>query len=88
MNLGIVVRFCQTLLETPRTVSFVSEEQIRLFGVSTGRPDAWYRALTPLRVTACRGINVRVFPRHYRGMKRLNQQGHAHRVVRHGQHQW
>lgn len=77
--------FAKPLLETPRSVSFVSEEQIRLFGVSTVEDLA---RVVPGTYTTTRyglqgGINVRGVPAdtYYRGMKRLNQQGHVRTVL-------
>jgi iron complex outermembrane recepter protein len=77
--------FAKPLLETPRSVSFVSEEQIRLFGVSTVEDLA---RVVPGTFTTTRyglqgGINVRGVSAdtYYRGMKRLNQQGHVRTVL-------
>jgi len=73
--------FQKPLLETPRTVSFVSEEQIALLNIST--PDDLAR-LVPGTYTNRRwglqgGIDVRNVSAdmYFRGMKRLNMQGHA-----------
>lgn len=73
--------FQKPLLETPRTVSFVSEEQIALLNIST--PDDLSR-LVPGTYTNRRwglqgGIDVRNVSAdmYFRGMKRLNMQGHA-----------
>jgi iron complex outermembrane recepter protein len=77
--------FAKPLLETPRAVSFVSEEQIRLFGVSTVED---LTRVVPGTYTTTRyglqgGINVRgvTADTYYRGMKRLNQQGHVRTVL-------
>lgn len=77
--------FAKPLLETPRSVSFVSEEQIRLFGVSTVED---LTRVVPGTYTTTRyglqgGINVRgvAADTYYRGMKRLNQQGHVRTVL-------
>jgi iron complex outermembrane recepter protein len=77
--------FAKPLLETPRSVSFVSEEQIRLFGVSTVED---LTRVVPGTYTTTRyglqgGINVRGVSAdtYYRGMKRLNQQGHVRTVL-------
>jgi hypothetical protein len=73
--------FAKPLLETPRSVSFVSEEQIALLGISTA--DDLSR-LVPGTYTNRRwglqgGIDVRNVSAdmYFRGMKRLNMQGHA-----------
>lgn len=77
--------FAKPLLETPRSVSFVSEEQIRLFGISTVED---LTRVVPGTYTTTRyglqgGINVRGVSAdiYYRGMKRLNQQGHVRTVL-------
>jgi len=77
--------FSKPLLETPRSVSFVSEEQIRLFGISTVED---LTRVVPGTYTTTRyglqgGINVRgvAADTYYRGMKRLNQQGHVRTVL-------
>jgi outer membrane receptor protein involved in Fe transport len=73
--------FSKSILETPRTVSFVSEEQIGLLGISTADDLA---RIVPGTYTNRRwglqgGIDVRNTPAdmYFRGMKRLNMQGHA-----------
>lgn len=73
--------FAKSLLETPRSVSFVSEEQINLLGISTADDLA---RIVPGTYTNRRwglqgGIDVRNTPAdmYFRGMKRLNMQGHA-----------
>jgi iron complex outermembrane recepter protein len=77
--------FAKPLLETPRTVTFVSEEQLRLFGVSTVED---LSRLVPGTYTTTRyglqgGINVRGVSAdfYYRGMKRLQMQGHVRTVL-------
>lgn len=82
---GASFGFAKPLLETPRTVTFVSEEQLRLYGVST--VDDLSR-LVPGTYTTTRyglqgGINVRGVSAdfYYRGMKRLQMQGHVRTVL-------
>ena len=77
--------FTKSLLETPRSVSFISEQQINLFGIST--VDDLTR-LVPGTFTNTRyglqgGVNVRGVPSdmYYRGMKRLQMQGHVRTVL-------
>ena len=77
--------FSKSLLETPRSVSFVSEQQINLFGIST--VDDLTR-LVPGTFTNTRyglqgGVMVRGVPSdmYYRGMKRLQMQGHVRTVL-------
>lgn len=77
--------FSKPLLETPRTVSFVSEEQIRLFGISTVED---LSRVVPGTFTTTRyglqgGVQVRGVASDYyfRGMKRLSMQGHARTVL-------
>lgn len=77
--------FSKSLLETPRTVSFISEQQINLFGIST--VDDLQR-LVPGTFTNTRyglqgGVMVRGVPSdmYYRGMKRLQMQGHVRTVL-------
>ncbi|MFL6620178.1 MAG: TonB-dependent receptor plug domain-containing protein, partial [Povalibacter sp.] len=77
--------FSKPLLETPRSVSFVSEEQIRLFGISTVED---LTRVVPGTYTTTRyglqgGINVRGVSAdmYYRGMKRLQLQGHVRTVL-------
>jgi outer membrane receptor protein involved in Fe transport len=77
--------FSKPLLETPRTVSFVSEEQLSLFGVSSVQdlvrvvPGAY----TTTRYGLQGGINVRAVTadQYFRGMKRLSLQGHVRTVL-------
>lgn len=77
--------FSKPLLETPRSVTFVSEEQIRLFGVSSTED---LTRLVPGTYTTTRyglqgAVNVRTVSAdmYYRGMKRLTQQGHVRSVL-------
>lgn len=75
------VGFAKPLLETPRSVSFVSSEQLGLLGISS--VDDLTRAVpgtfTTTRYGLQGGINVRGVSAdmYYRGMKRINMQGHA-----------
>jgi outer membrane receptor protein involved in Fe transport len=73
--------FSKPLLETPRTVSFVSEEQISVLGISSA--DDLTRVV-PGVVTNRRwgyqgGIDIRgvTADTYFRGMKRVQLQGHA-----------
>jgi outer membrane receptor protein involved in Fe transport len=77
--------FTKPLLETPRAVSFVSGEQIALAGISTVED---LMKVVPGVYTTTRyglqgGINVRDVQadNYYRGMKRINMQGHARTVL-------
>jgi len=77
--------FAKPLLETPRTVTFVSEEQLKLAGVSTVADLA---RLVPGTFTTTRyglqgGISIRGVSAdfYYRGMKRLTQQGHVRTIL-------
>jgi iron complex outermembrane receptor protein len=73
--------FSKPILETPRTVSFVSEEQITLLGISSA--DDLTRVVpgvyTNRRWGLQGGVDVRGVSAdmYFRGMKRLNMQGHA-----------
>ena len=73
--------FSKPILETPRTVSFVSEEQISLLGISSA--DDLTRVVpgvyTNRRWGLQGGVDVRGVSAdmYFRGMKRLNMQGHA-----------
>ena len=77
--------FNKPLLETPRSVSFLSEEQLSLFGVNTVQdlvrvvPGAY----TTTRYGLQGGINVRgvTADQYFRGMKRLALQGHVRTVL-------
>ncbi len=82
---GASFGFSKPLLETPRTVTFVSEEQLRLYGVSTVED---LSRLVPGTYTTTRyglqgGISVRGVSAdfYYRGMKRLQMQGHVRTVL-------
>jgi hypothetical protein len=77
--------FAKPLLETPRTVTFVSEEQLRLYGVATVED---LSRLVPGTYTTTRyglqgGISVRGVTAdfYYRGMRRLQMQGHVRTVL-------
>lgn len=77
--------FAKPLLETPRTVAFLSEEQLSLYGVSTIDDLA---RLVPGTYTTTRyglqgGISVRGVSAdfYYRGMRRLQMQGHVRTVL-------
>lgn len=78
---GASMGFQKSLLETPRTVSFIDSEQIGLLGINT--VDDLSRAVpgtfTTTRYGLQGGINVRgiAADMFFRGMKRLNMQGHA-----------
>ena len=73
--------FDKTLLDTPRTVSFIDSTQIDLLGINS--VDDLTRAVpgtfTTTRYGLQGGINVRGIPADmfFRGMKRLNMQGHT-----------
>ena len=77
--------FNKPLLETPRTVSFVSEEQIRLFGISTVEDLSRVVSgtFTTTRYGLQGGVQVRGVASDYyfRGMKRISMQGHARTVL-------
>jgi outer membrane receptor protein involved in Fe transport len=77
--------FSKSLFETPRSVSFISEQQITLFGISTVED---LTRLVPGTYTTTRyglqgGVNVRGVPSdmYFRGMKRLQMQGHVRTVL-------
>jgi outer membrane receptor for monomeric catechols len=77
--------FAKPLLETPRSVTFVSEEQLNLFSVRTVED---LTRLVPGTYTTTRyglqgGINVRAVSAdmYYRGMQRLNMQGHVRTIL-------
>jgi outer membrane receptor protein involved in Fe transport len=82
--------FAKSLLETPRAVSFISEEQITLFGISTVEDLTRLVAgtYTTARDGLQGGINVRGVPSdmYYRGMKRLQMRSRPHRALRDGRH--
>src|SRR5689334_2409131 len=77
--------FTKPLLETPRTVSLVSEEQLTLMGIATVEDltKAVPGVYTTTRYGLQGGINVRSVQAdtYYRGMKRMNMQGHARTVL-------
>jgi len=77
--------FAKPLLETPRTVTFVSEEQLSKFGIQSVQD---LTRLVPGTYTTTRyglqgAINIRTVTadQYYRGMKRLDQQGHVRTVL-------
>lgn len=77
--------FAKPLQETPRAVSFVSEEQLSKFGIQSVQD---LTRLVPGTYTTTRyglqgAINVRTVTadQYYRGMKRLDQQGHVRTVL-------
>ena len=77
--------FAKPLQETPRAVSFVSEEQLSKFGIQSTQD---LTRLVPGTYTTTRyglqgAINVRTVTadQYYRGMKRLDQQGHVRTVL-------
>lgn len=78
---GASIGFTKPVLETPRTVSLVSSEQISLLGISS--VDDLTRVVpgtyTTTRYGLQGGINVRgvAADMYFRGMKRINMQGHA-----------
>ena len=77
--------FAKPLLETPRSVSVISQETIDLFGLSAVEdlvrvvPGVY----TPTRFGIQGSVDVRGVPAdtYFRGMKRLNLQGHARSVL-------
>jgi iron complex outermembrane receptor protein len=77
--------FAKPLLETPRAVTFVSEEQLSKFGIQSVQD---LTRLVPGTYTTTRyglqgAINIRTVTadQYYRGMKRLDQQGHVRTVL-------
>jgi outer membrane receptor protein involved in Fe transport len=77
--------FNKSLLETPRAVSIVSEETIDLFGLSAVEDlvKVVPGVFTTTRFGIQGGIDVRNVPAdtYFRGMKRLNLQGHGRSVL-------
>lgn len=77
--------FSKSLLDTPRSVSFISEEAIELFGLSA--VEDLVRVVPGVFTTTRFGIqgavDVRSVPAdtYIRGMKRLSLQGHGRSVV-------
>ncbi|HEY4214987.1 MAG TPA: TonB-dependent receptor [Steroidobacteraceae bacterium] len=73
--------FTKPLLETPRAVSFVSDEQLSLMGISTVEDlmKAVPGVYTTTRYGLQGGVNIRDVQadNYFRGMKRINMQGHA-----------
>ena len=77
--------FAKPLQETPRAVTFVSEEQLSKFGIQSVQD---LTRLVPGTYTTTRyglqgAINIRTVTadQYYRGMKRLDQQGHVRTVL-------
>jgi iron complex outermembrane receptor protein len=77
--------FTKPLLETPRSVSFISEEQINLFALNSVEDLVRVvpGAFTTTRFGIQGGIDVRNVPAdtYFRGMKRINLQGHSRTVL-------
>lgn len=77
--------FGKLLLDTPRSVSFISKETIDLFGLSSVEDLVRVvpGAFTTTRFGIQGGVDVRSVPADtfFRGMKRLNLQGHANSVL-------
>lgn len=77
--------FSKPLLETPRSVSFISEEQINLFALNSVEDLVRVvpGAFTTTRFGIQGGIDVRNVPAdtYFRGMKRINLQGHSRTVL-------
>lgn len=77
--------FEKQLLDTPRSVSFISKETIDLFGLSSVEDLVRVvpGAFTPSRFGIQGGIDVRSVPADtfFRGMKRLYLQGHVNSVL-------
>ena len=82
---GVSFGFPKSLLETPRSVSFISEETIDLIGLSA--VEDLVRVVPGVFTTTRYGIqgavDVRSVPAdtYFRGMKRLNLQGHGRSVL-------
>lgn len=77
--------FTKPLMETPRSVSFISEEQINLFSLNSVEDLVRVvpGAFTTTRFGIQGGIDVRNVPAdtYFRGMKRINLQGHSRTVL-------
>lgn len=77
--------FNKPLLETPRSVSFISEEQINLFALNSVEDLVRVvpGAFTTTRFGIQGGIDIRSVPAdmYFRGMKRINLQGHSRSVL-------
>lgn len=77
--------FDKPLLETPRSVSFISKETIELFGLASVEDLVRVvpGAFTPSRFGIQGGIDVRSVPADtfFRGMKRVYLQGHVNSVL-------
>ncbi len=82
---GSAFGFEKQLLETPRSVSFISQETIDLFGLSSVEDLVRVvpGAFTTTRFGIQGGIDVRSVPADtfFRGMKRLYLQGHVNSVL-------
>lgn len=77
--------FAKPLMETPRSVSFISEEQINLFSLNSVEDLVRVvpGAFTTTRFGIQGGIDVRnvAADTYFRGMKRINLQGHSRTVL-------
>jgi outer membrane receptor for ferric coprogen and ferric-rhodotorulic acid len=77
---SVGIGFAKPILETPRSVSFISQDQLDLLGISN--VEDVVRAVpgtyTTTRYGLQGGINIRGIPAdvYWRGMKRLTAQGH------------
>lgn len=82
---GSAFGFDKQLLETPRSVSFISKETIDLFGLNSVEDLVRVvpGAFTTTRFGIQGGIDVRSVPAdtYFRGMKRLYLQGHVNSVL-------
>ncbi len=82
---GTALGFSKPLLETPRSVSFITTDQIDLFGVSSVNDLA--RIVPGVFTNTRRGYEGEIMVRgvpgdtYYRGMRRLNMQGHTRTVL-------
>lgn len=82
---GAAFGFSKPLLETPRSITSIGRDEIDLIGVSSIEDMARVApsTYTPTRFGIQGGIEVRSSPAdtYFRGMKRLNLQGHAPSVL-------
>ncbi|MEJ0040310.1 MAG: TonB-dependent receptor [Gammaproteobacteria bacterium] len=82
---GTALGFSKPLVETPRSVSLVTTDQIDLFGVSSVNDLA--RIIPGVFTNTRRGYEGEIMVRgvpgdtYYRGMRRLNMQGHTRTVL-------
>jgi outer membrane receptor protein involved in Fe transport len=82
---GSALGFAKPLLDTPRSVSFITTDQIDLFGVSSVHDLA--RVVPGVFTNTRRGYEGEIMVRgtpgdtYYRGMRRLNMQGHTRTVL-------